>query len=65
MPKIKLGELLNENISEMAQCPFCKGQDTKLHALFGSQLSTSQYYCFSCRVVFEYIKWESPSKQDV
>ena len=38
-------------------CPFCKGFETELYSLFGSQLSTSQYYCRDCRVAFEAIKW--------
>ncbi len=40
------------------RCPFCGSSDTELYSLFGSQLSTSQYYCKSCRVAFEAIKWE-------
>jgi hypothetical protein len=40
-------------------CPFCSSSDTELYSLFGSQLSTSQYYCNSCRVAFEAIKWRS------
>jgi len=44
--------------AKQAQCPFCKSRETELYALFGSQLSTSQYYCKGCRTVFEYIKWE-------
>jgi transposase-like protein len=40
------------------QCPFCRSRDTELYALFGSLLSTSQYYCKGCRTVFEWIKWE-------
>lgn len=43
-------------------CPFCGGKDTELYALFGSQLSTSQYYCRTCRVAFEHFKWEDEQK---
>ena len=41
------------------RCPFCGSQETELYSLFGSQLSTSQYYCRRCRVAFEALKWES------
>lgn len=40
------------------RCPFCQSTETELYSLFGSMLSTSQYYCKNCRVVFEQIKWE-------
>ncbi len=63
-PKLKLSELLNKKGNDSAECPFCKGQETRLHALFGSQLSTSQYYCEVCRVVFERIKWEPPLEEN-
>lgn len=43
-------------------CPFCKGFETELYSLFGSQLSTSQYYCRTCRVAFEAIKWADADK---
>jgi len=43
-------------------CPFCSGEETELYALFGSQLSTSQYYCRACRVAFEHFKWEGESQ---
>lgn len=42
---------------EQVACPFCHKFETELYALFGSQLSTSQYYCRSCRVAFERFKW--------
>ncbi|MCS7275337.1 MAG: hypothetical protein NZ610_08095 [Candidatus Bipolaricaulota bacterium] len=45
-------------MKEPVQCPFCLGYETELYALFGQWLSTSQYYCRSCRTVFEWIKWE-------
>lgn len=47
-----------------ARCPFCGGQDTELYALFGSQLSTSQYYCRACRTAFEQMKWAAPSRTE-
>ena len=41
---------------EHAMCPHCHSADTERFALFGSQLSTAQYYCHSCHTPFEYIK---------
>lgn len=40
-----------------AACPFCGGRETEQFSAFGSQISTSQYYCRRCRTVFEYMKW--------
>lgn len=37
-------------------CPFCRSTDTELLSLFGSQLSTTQYYCRACHTPFEYMK---------
>ena len=48
-----------EGSNGRVRCPFCGCYDTELYSLFGSQLSTSQYYCRRCRVAFEALKWES------
>lgn len=37
-------------------CPFCRSTETELLSLFGSQLSTTQYYCRACHTPFEYMK---------
>ncbi len=37
-------------------CPFCHSSDTERLALFGSQLSTAQYYCRACHTPFEYVR---------
>ena len=42
-------------------CPFCHSADTEPMALFGSQLSTAQYYCRACHTPFERIKQEPQS----
>jgi hypothetical protein len=34
-------------------CPFCHSTEVELLALFGSQLSTDQWYCRSCHTPFE------------
>jgi len=44
-------------------CPFCHSQDTELLSSFGSQLSTEQHYCRSCRTPFEYIRQEEATSQ--
>jgi ring-1,2-phenylacetyl-CoA epoxidase subunit PaaD len=37
-------------------CPFCHSTETEPMALFGSQLSTAQYYCRACHTPFEHVK---------
>lgn len=38
-------------------CPFCDGTETEQFSAFGSAVSVGQYYCRSCRTVFEWMKW--------
>lgn len=49
--------LSSEAMPESVTCPFCDGGDTEQFSAFGSALSVSQYYCRSCRTVFEWMKW--------
>lgn len=42
--------------AQVVYCPFCRSVDTELLSSFGSQLSTEQHYCRSCRTPFEYIR---------
>lgn len=44
------------NPESVIDCPFCKSLDVELLSLFGQQLMTVQYYCNSCRTVFERVK---------
>jgi hypothetical protein len=44
--------------AEAAPCPFCHSTETEVLSLFGSQLSTMQYYCRTCHTPFEYIRRE-------
>lgn len=37
------------------QCPFCGSTDTEALAIFGSQLSTQQYYCRACHTPFQWL----------
>jgi hypothetical protein len=41
---------------EAVECPFCEGTETEQFSAFGSALSVSQYYCRTCRTVFEWMK---------
>ena len=43
-------------------CPFCSSTDTELFALFGQSLLASQYYCRSCKTVFDFVRWEETSQ---
>ena len=43
--------------SESIICPFCGSTDNELFALFSQFLLGSQYYCNSCRSVFDVIRW--------
>lgn len=51
------GTLTSEAMPESVVCPFCDGAETEQFSAFGSALSVSQYYCRSCRTVFEWMKW--------
>jgi rubredoxin len=49
--------LTSEVIPDSVVCPFCDGTETEQFSAFGSALSVSQYWCRSCRTVFEWMKW--------
>jgi Zn finger protein HypA/HybF involved in hydrogenase expression len=40
-------------------CPICGSHKVELFSLWGSLISTSQYYCLDCRTVFEHMKWQA------
>ena len=42
-----------ENDERVVACPFCHSTDVELLSLFGSQLSTDQWYCRNCHTPFE------------
>ena len=48
--------LRSEAMPGAVRCPFCEGEDTEQFSAFGSALSVSQYYCRTCRTVFEWMK---------
>jgi len=41
-------------------CPFCASLETELFALFSQFLLCSQYYCRSCKTVFDVVRWQEP-----
>jgi hypothetical protein len=45
------------SLPETPPCPFCEGDQTELHSLFGSHASVTTYWCRSCRSPFEHMKW--------
>ena len=42
-----------EGDERLVACPFCHSTDVELLSLFGSQLSTDQWYCRNCHTPFE------------
>ena len=44
-------------LPESVRCPHCGETDSEQFSAFGSAVSVSQFYCRSCRTVFEYFKW--------
>ena len=48
----------------LPRCPFCDSTNTELISLFGQTLMGSQYYCHTCRSVFESVRWTSGEGND-
>ncbi|GAA4714532.1 hypothetical protein [Brevibacillus fulvus] len=40
------------------ECPFCGGTEVGRIARFGTAQLVSQYYCQTCKSVFEFIRWQ-------
>ena len=51
-PAARANELA-EGAERVVACPFCHSTDVELLSLFGSQLSTDQWYCRNCHTPFE------------
>ena len=49
--------LPSDAMPESVRCPFCDGSETEQFSAFGSAVSVSQYYCRTCKTVFEWMKW--------
>lgn len=47
----------SESLPDALRCPHCGEEDSEQFSSFGSAVSVSQYYCRSCRTVFEAFKW--------
>jgi rubredoxin len=44
-------------LPDAVECPHCGETESEQFSTFGSAVSVSQYYCRSCRTVFEFFKW--------
>lgn len=49
--------LHSDALPDSVRCPHCGETDSEQFSAFGSAVSVSQYYCRSCRTVFEAFKW--------
>lgn len=49
--------LRSDALPGSVRCPHCGETESEQFSAFGSAVSVSQYYCRSCRTVFEYFKW--------
>jgi ribosomal protein L37AE/L43A len=47
-----------EDDDRAVTCPFCHSTAVELLSLFGSQLSTDQWYCRACHTPFERFRHE-------
>lgn len=56
--------LQTDELPRSIRCPFCGSTDSEQFSTFGSSLSLSQYYCNSCRTVFEAFKWRGWKPSD-
>lgn len=39
-------------------CPFCDSDDTEPASIYGCHMMTAQYYCRSCRSMFDWVRHE-------
>ena len=49
-----------DHSSKPAKCAFCDSGDTELFSLYGNTLLSSQYYCRTCRTIFDVIRFDEP-----
>jgi hypothetical protein len=59
----RLEKEMSDNDEAHIRCPFCGSSDHELFSLYGQTLIGSQYYCKSCRTVFEAVKWEDSEEE--
>lgn len=48
---------------EQPACPFCRSDEVSLHSPFGTTQLVRQFYCRSCRSVFESVKWKKRTEK--
>lgn len=46
------------DVALVIRCPFCRSDETRLEAAFGTTHAYAQYFCLACRTPFEWIKWD-------
>lgn len=46
-----------DELPDAIRCPHCGEEESEQFSSFGSAVSVSQYYCRSCRTVFEAFRW--------
>jgi transposase-like protein len=46
-----------ENVQNRPICPFCGSEQVTLKSPFGRAQLVRQYYCHTCRSLFERIRW--------
>lgn len=44
-------------------CVFCESPDVELISLYGQTLLGSQYYCRSCRSIFEAVRFDNDDSE--
>lgn len=44
-------------------CVFCDSDEVELFSLFGQTLLGSQYYCQSCKSIFEVVRFDDEEEQ--
>ena len=49
--------LHSDALPDAVRCPHCGETESEQFSAFGSAVSVSQFYCRSCRTVFETFKW--------
>ncbi|GGE12761.1 hypothetical protein GCM10011571_12720 [Marinithermofilum abyssi] len=54
---------MSDDRSSKPECPFCRSIDVSLYSPFGTAQLVRQYYCQSCRSVFEAVKWKKRDRE--
>jgi hypothetical protein len=50
--------------AEKPHCCFCESENVTLISPFGTAQLVRQYYCRSCKSVFEFIRWQQKIPTD-